>query len=426
MKNDSKKKPIRGNQSFTRIVPLKDGAVCPGLKRHYRNCAREVVGYLDSLAANDAERFVWPSVPTIVKHCNLRRKIKKPYRQRQVEYVLNFLRKQLILSEQLERVRGGAVRQGWILSHHDAVTVVENDCCDFQGQCHWEREIETAKDSTGQYQVVKIGPVVHPSVRPESPSVRGSVRPKAPSVRGSVRLEHRTIALQTSETENSYKNESAPSLLSLSEPIEPPPPTQTGALQTSAYQKPVEEVAKSPTTKGKHDYTKLKKFVADNFELYGALSKKNGLAMNQLVGTHGVETVLAALNSFDNRSQGFGGLKNVWALFFSEAAQHIAHAKRKQQSSQQRRTSQSSIDKGKKMCAEMIAEMRAEKAHPFSEEEIAKQEKTFAGFFSDSWLKDGIAIDSVIEQMRMTLYAEWRTRSERLSVVESGTIEDYL
>lgn len=203
----ARKKPARLNQKFTKIVPLKNGETCTSLKRHYKNCAREVIGYLESVLKHfpDEERFVWAHVATIVKRCNKHRKSKAPYKQRAVEYALTFLRGQLVLTP-TERVRRGVLRQGWILAHHDAITVAENGCCELQGQRHWEREIETERDASGQWIVKKIGPViwpaVRPSVRPENPSVRPTVRP-------TVRLEYRTVSTQPNEEQPLTKPERA-------------------------------------------------------------------------------------------------------------------------------------------------------------------------------------------------------------------------
>ncbi len=221
------KKPIRGKQSFTKKVPLKPGEICSSLKRHYEFCAREVVGYLDMLATNDPERFVWPHVPTIVENCNLRRKTKKEYGRRQVNYVLALLRLQRVLTD-AERVRGGVLRQGWIVAPHNAVTVVEDNCCDLQGQHHWEREIETEQDSTGQWRLKKIGPViwsaVQGTVQGKAPNVQGTVQGKAPNVQGTVQWQSSKLSAQQIEKETTCESAAPPSLLSLSEPNEPTEP----------------------------------------------------------------------------------------------------------------------------------------------------------------------------------------------------------
>ncbi|HYM76134.1 MAG TPA: hypothetical protein VE377_09175 [Candidatus Dormibacteraeota bacterium] len=152
-----KRKPNRGKDSFTVEVRLKDGEAC-NWKRHYRHCAREVIGYLDRLANNDEERFVYVTVPGIVKHCN-RYKSKKSYKERAVGYVISLLQKQFVLSEQVERFRKGTMRWGWLVAPHDVATLQEENRCDFKGQRHWEREIKTERQPDGNWKVSSIGPV---------------------------------------------------------------------------------------------------------------------------------------------------------------------------------------------------------------------------------------------------------------------------
>lgn len=116
----------RFRQSFTPVVRLKPKAKHQ-LKHHFRGCIREVVGYLDSLAARDPERFVWPTPEAVVKHCN-RFKGKRPYKLRMVKYVLAFLREQFVL-ERVTRFRFGALRDGYIVAPHDCFTErKENEC----------------------------------------------------------------------------------------------------------------------------------------------------------------------------------------------------------------------------------------------------------------------------------------------------------
>jgi hypothetical protein len=199
----SKKPSTRGNQSFTKIVPLKDGETCTSLKRHYRNCAREVVGYLDKKAQQDPEqeRFAFPSIPTIVKRCNKYRKKKAPYARRQVNYVLAILRQQRVIAD-VERVRFGSLKRGWLVASHDTVTVVENNCCDLQGQRHWERQIETEQDATGTWRLKKIGPVIWRGAVQGTvqPTVQGTVQGKPATVQGTVQGGACTIPPQMTGT----------------------------------------------------------------------------------------------------------------------------------------------------------------------------------------------------------------------------------
>ena len=118
--------------SFRPHHVLKTDAVC-GLKKHYKNVLREVVGYLDLLASNDAERFAFASVPNITKHCNKFSKGRAPYQQRQVENALEFLREQFVISGRIERKRLGTVRSGFIVTPHDALCARTKNCCEFKG-----------------------------------------------------------------------------------------------------------------------------------------------------------------------------------------------------------------------------------------------------------------------------------------------------
>lgn len=102
------------------IVPsvyLKPEESC-SLKRHYRNILREVIGWLDHKANLDPERFVAFTVPSLTKACN-RYKTHEPYKQRQVEYAVAFLRDERAVSGPLERVRNGRARRGVIVAPHD-------------------------------------------------------------------------------------------------------------------------------------------------------------------------------------------------------------------------------------------------------------------------------------------------------------------
>ena len=127
--------PINFRRSFriTRVLRTED--IC-SLKLHFAGAAREVVGFLDKLAANDPERFVWCEVDAIVKHC--RRYKAHAYNKRVVEYVLTFLRGQHIISAHLTRKRrvGSYVREmpGFIVAPHDALAVRKKNHCEFVGQ----------------------------------------------------------------------------------------------------------------------------------------------------------------------------------------------------------------------------------------------------------------------------------------------------
>jgi hypothetical protein len=60
--------PANFSASLKKLVLLKEDESC-SLKRHFSGCIRQVVGYLDLLAKNDADRVVWVKAKNIQKHC---------------------------------------------------------------------------------------------------------------------------------------------------------------------------------------------------------------------------------------------------------------------------------------------------------------------------------------------------------------------
>lgn len=58
--------PITFYRSFRPDRVLRTEDTC-SLKLHFEGAAREVVGYVEKLAANDSQRFVWCSVEDIGK-----------------------------------------------------------------------------------------------------------------------------------------------------------------------------------------------------------------------------------------------------------------------------------------------------------------------------------------------------------------------
>lgn len=139
---------------------LKSDAVC-SLKKHYLNVLREVVGYLELLASNDPQRFVWPSVPDIVKHCTKYSKGRTPYEQHQVENALRFLRDQNVISRRVERERLGVMRRGFIVTPHDSLCVRTKNCCEFKGQLKASGNWEAEAGIPGTWWAV---PTVYPAV----------------------------------------------------------------------------------------------------------------------------------------------------------------------------------------------------------------------------------------------------------------------
>ena len=121
-------------KNFKPQVALKNGKPC-SLKRHYRGALRQVVGYLDLLANRDAERFVWPSISDIRKHCKDYTS-GELYSVRIVSYCKETLVAQGIISRnRVWRVRNGEMREGFIVRSHGEITTISADQrCVFQGQ----------------------------------------------------------------------------------------------------------------------------------------------------------------------------------------------------------------------------------------------------------------------------------------------------
>lgn len=88
-----------------------------GYKFHCSGAVRQVLTFVDKLAANDEERFVFCRVGSIVKHCKHKDK-ETVYSQRIVEGVLAYLRQQCIITPYFTHPRKG---KGYAVMPHDAV-----------------------------------------------------------------------------------------------------------------------------------------------------------------------------------------------------------------------------------------------------------------------------------------------------------------
>src|SRR6266567_1179163 len=121
------------SHSFAPIVNnLKSDEDC-SLKRHYRGALREVIGYLDLLANNDHERFVFAEIEAIVKGCK-KYKSKTAYDERIVKYALAELRARHIISKRLTRTRHGCEMLGFIVAPHVCLAERSGKQCIFKGQ----------------------------------------------------------------------------------------------------------------------------------------------------------------------------------------------------------------------------------------------------------------------------------------------------
>jgi nucleotide-binding universal stress UspA family protein len=113
-----KSTPRGPGRNFIPQVRLR-GAGC-SLKRHFRGALRQVIGRWDYLAEHDPERFVWESLSNTARNCT-NYKTGERYTLRWVESVKAVARSLGLISVQLQRVRYGVLREGFILADHDKI-----------------------------------------------------------------------------------------------------------------------------------------------------------------------------------------------------------------------------------------------------------------------------------------------------------------
>lgn len=133
-------KPRSFAGSFCRVTHDKEKC---GLKNHYRGAMREVVGFLDMLAANDPERFVYCGVNAIQQHCK-KYQSQKLHTKSWAEKLLAELRRRHVVSGRLVRVRRHEEVVGFIVAPHSCLTELMADgSCIFRGPVRmcgrWQR-----------------------------------------------------------------------------------------------------------------------------------------------------------------------------------------------------------------------------------------------------------------------------------------------
>jgi hypothetical protein len=122
-------RPPRILSSFQDQRILRSSDEMCSLKLHFTvgSPARQLVGYIELLAAKDPERFVFAKVPSIIGHCEKTYKGAETFSRATAYFVLDFLRKQHIISETQTRRRkvGYFMREqrGFYVAMHDTV------CC---------------------------------------------------------------------------------------------------------------------------------------------------------------------------------------------------------------------------------------------------------------------------------------------------------
>jgi hypothetical protein len=158
------KTPRRFSNSFRpRFDELQSGEICK-LEHHYSGLLRELIGWLDLLASNRPDRFVYCGVEAMVEHCHRYKQPNNKFGKRLIEYALKELRARHIISKRLFRFVDGVQREGFIVAPHDCLCVRETPTdCVLVGQLkasgRWEREIILNEENGKPLAEPKIGPV---------------------------------------------------------------------------------------------------------------------------------------------------------------------------------------------------------------------------------------------------------------------------
>lgn len=103
-----------------------------GWKQHFRGTLREVIAFLDYLAAKRTDRFAFPSVAVIMKR---RRYLKcggsRPLKERMVWRCIQFLCDKGILTPAVREVPEGSgkLHHGWFVARHEDMASIIGDSC---------------------------------------------------------------------------------------------------------------------------------------------------------------------------------------------------------------------------------------------------------------------------------------------------------
>jgi hypothetical protein len=123
-------------------------------KGHCGGVVREVIGYLEhlvSLPDSGRDHFVYASVSTILEGCKRYALDKKGkvYKRRAVEGALAFLMRRKLISHRLKIKRRGVLRDGYVVTPHEALFVRTGTLCEYVGRLKpgtvgvWQRDTET-------------------------------------------------------------------------------------------------------------------------------------------------------------------------------------------------------------------------------------------------------------------------------------------
>lgn len=105
-------------------------------KHHFSGCAREYVGYLESLAIHNEDRFVYVQNKTAAKktHGKVYVRAGKGYSTDMIERVRRLLREKFIISDEIGMDTDGVPRRGIVVAPHDALCKCYAKVCRYEGR----------------------------------------------------------------------------------------------------------------------------------------------------------------------------------------------------------------------------------------------------------------------------------------------------
>lgn len=117
-------------ESFDSKIALVAGESC-NWKKHFRGCAGQVIGYLDSKAKqNPIPNFAFARVRTIQEWCAKEYRTSEPYGLSTVEAALTFLSRLGIIQRINHVVLNGKHYRGFLVAPHDhACKILSGFCC---------------------------------------------------------------------------------------------------------------------------------------------------------------------------------------------------------------------------------------------------------------------------------------------------------
>jgi hypothetical protein len=167
----SPKKPVTNfKESFKRSVKLYNGKLRSGKscyhEKHFRNCIRQVIHWLDLRAQADKqqERFTWVSPKWLLLNC--RDVEEQPFERTMIWASVRKL-ESLHIIQRAKRVRDGYEQTGWIVASHADITIAtQQECiiCDAKTEAYWKL---ATQHLTQQDAAATQHPTQHSTQRPD-------------------------------------------------------------------------------------------------------------------------------------------------------------------------------------------------------------------------------------------------------------------